>query len=90
MENENNNNQETKKVPPNRLKLQREKSRLTQSEVARVLELSVASVSRHETSNRGLTREMIEKYASLYKVASAELFVELPTEDNTQEDVIVS
>jgi transcriptional regulator with XRE-family HTH domain len=64
--------------PPNRLREQRERSRLTVSEVARFLDVSIATVSRHETSNRGLTRNMIEKYAGLYKVTSAELFIDLP------------
>ncbi len=74
----------TKKTPPNRLKEQREKSRLSQTEVAKMLDISVATVSRHEGQNRGLTRAMIEKYAQLYKVSAAELYVELPDEDGDE------
>ena len=72
----------TKTTPPNRLREQREKSRLSQSEVAKMLDISVATVSRHEGQNRGLTRIMVDAYAKLYKVSAAELFVDLPEEDD--------
>lgn len=64
--------------PPNRLKEQRERSRLSQSEVAKFLDVSVATVSRHESRNHGLTRELVDKYARLFKVSPAEIYVELP------------
>lgn len=71
------------KTPPNRLLEQRDRSRLSQSEVAKILDVSIATVSRHESQNRGLTRDMIDKYAQLYKVSAAELFIELPEADET-------
>jgi transcriptional regulator with XRE-family HTH domain len=71
------------KTPKNRLKEQRELSRLSQSEVAKMLDISVATVSRHEGQNRGLTRPMVDAYAKLYKVSAAELFVDLPEEEGS-------
>lgn len=65
----------------NRLKEQREASRLSQDEVAKLLDVSVATVSRHESSSRGLTKDMIEKYAGLYKVSSVELFLDIPDDE---------
>ena len=63
--------------PGNRLKEQRERSRLTQEEVAKLLDVSVATVSRHESSSRGLSADMIANYSALYKVPSHELFVRI-------------
>ena len=68
-------------VPPNRLALLRERSKLSQSEVSKMLEMSVSTISRHENSSRGLTRDVLIKYARLYKVTSAEIFIELEEED---------
>lgn len=78
-------NKNNEKLPPNRLKYQREKSRLTQQEVAKMLGVSLATVSRHENSSRGLTRKVIDQYAGLYKVTSAELFVDLPESEDGEE-----
>lgn len=64
--------------PTNRLKFLREERKLTQAEVAKIIDLTHTAVSRHETSNRGLTLELVDAYARLYKVSSAEIFVELP------------
>lgn len=66
----------------NRLKYQRTKSRLTQAEVAKLLDTTEATVSRHESAERGLNKEWIEKYAHLYKVSSVELFVEVDTNED--------
>ena len=60
---------------PNRLKEQRKASRLTMAEVAKVLEVTEATVSRHESGQRSLSGEMIEKYCELYKCEPSELFV---------------
>lgn len=64
------------KVPRNRLRELRDRSRLTQEEVSLVTGYSVAAISRHENSSRGMTQEAIEKYASLYKVHTFEIFVD--------------
>lgn len=67
-----------KMVPDkNRLREQREKSRLTIGEVAKLLNITPGAVSRHESSSRSLSDEMIKAYAELYKVQSHELFFEL-------------
>lgn len=64
-------------LPPrnNRLRQQREKSRLTQKEVAKLLDVDFTTVSKHESGTRGLTSAEIAKYAALYKVQSHELFI---------------
>lgn len=58
----------------NRLKEQRERSRLTQKEVAKVLDMDVTTVCKHEAGSRGLAPDDVKKYAGLYKVQSYELF----------------
>lgn len=65
-------------LPPrnNRLSEQREKSRLTQKEVAKLLDIDFTTVSAHENGRRGLTQSEIKKYAALYKVESYELFLD--------------
>lgn len=59
---------------PNRLKEQRERSRLTQKEVAKVTGFDLTTISKHE-SGRGLSKESIAAYSKLYKVESYELFL---------------
>lgn len=61
---------------PNRLRIEREKSRLTQQEVATILGVDVTTVNKHESSTRELTPEMIRRYSRLYKVDSYALFVD--------------
>lgn len=67
------------RVPPprqNRLKFLRERSRLTQQEVAKLLDMDFTTVSKHESGTRGLAESEIAQYAKLYKVSSYELFFE--------------
>jgi hypothetical protein len=47
---------------------------LTLEEVGDLLEVDYTTVSRHE-AGRGLTADMIEKYAKLYKVETFEIFL---------------
>lgn len=63
-------------APKNRLRELRDRSRLTQEEVSAITGFSVAAISRHENLSRGLSQEAIEKYSSLYKVHSYEIFVD--------------
>lgn len=63
----------------NRLKQLREQSKLTQKEVATILGIDSTTVSSHESARRGITKEEIEGYASLFKVSSYELFFEPET-----------
>jgi len=63
------------KIPKNRLRELREACRLTQQEVAKLLDIDHTTVSRHESGDRGLSPEDIQKYARLYKVESYELFI---------------
>ena len=59
----------------NRLRELRLERKLTQEEVAKLLDIDNTTVSKHETGLRGLSLEDIRKYARLYKVEPFELFV---------------
>jgi transcriptional regulator with XRE-family HTH domain len=64
------------KIPKNRLRELREVCKLTQQEVAKLLDIDHTTVSRHESGSRSLDPEDIQKYARLYKVESYELFID--------------
>ena len=64
------------KTPKNRLRELREARKLTQQEVAKLLDMDHTTISRHESGSRGLSPEDIQKYARLYKVESYELFID--------------
>lgn len=66
----------TNKIFKNRLRELREARKLTQQEVAKLLDINHTTVSRHESGDRGLGPEDIQKYAQLYKVKSYELFID--------------
>ena len=75
------------KISKNRLRELRETCKLTQQEVAKLLDIDHTTVSRHESGSRGLSPEDIQKYARLYKVESYELFIDpkdLQEEDETE------
>jgi transcriptional regulator with XRE-family HTH domain len=75
------------KTPKNRLRELREARKLTQQEVAKLLDMDHTTISRHESGSRGLSPEDIQKYARLYKVESYELFIDpknLQEEDETE------
>lgn len=59
----------------NRLKFLRERSRLTQGEVGQIIGVDNTTVSKHESSSRGLSAGEISSYATLYKVESWEIFL---------------
>ena len=65
----------------NRLKELRDRSRLTMQEVSILTGFDVSTISRHESGDRGLSSDAIDKYASLYKVRTHELF-DIQTGDN--------
>jgi len=67
---------------PNRLRELRLKSKLTQEEVAKLLDIDHTTVSKHETLQRALGRREAIKYAQLYKVETHELFLELGDDDD--------
>ena len=73
------------KILKNRLRELREARKLTQQEVAKLLDIDHTTVSRHESGSRGLDPEDIQKYARLYKVESYELFID-PEDLQKQED----
>ena len=73
------------KIPKNRLRELREARKLTQQEVAKLLDIDHTTVSRHESGSRDLSPEDIQKYARLYKVESYELFID-PKDLQEQED----
>lgn len=64
------------KTPKNRLRELREARKLTQQEVAKLLDIDHTTISRHESGSRGLSPEDVQKYARLYKVESYELFID--------------
>lgn len=61
-------------IAKNRLRELRDRSRLTLQEVSILTGYDVTTISRHESSQRGLSEEAINKYAALYKVKTHELF----------------
>lgn len=63
-------------APKNRLKELRDRSRLTMEEVGIITGYSVPTISRHESGERSLSEEAINKYAALYKVPTHQLFME--------------
>lgn len=69
----------------NRLKELRDRSRLTMQEVSILTGFDVSTISRHESGDRGLSSEAIDKYASLYKVRTYELF-DIQTGDSNNDD----
>lgn len=62
-------------IPKNRLKEYRDRARLTMQEVSILTGYDVTTICKHETSQRRLTEEAIDKYAALYKVKTHELFI---------------
>jgi transcriptional regulator with XRE-family HTH domain len=60
----------------NRIRELRERARLTQAELATLLEVSENDVSRWECSKRPLSPATIEKLAAVFKVGSWELFLD--------------
>lgn len=67
-------------IVANRLKELREERRLTQEEVAKLMDLDFSTVSKHENMDRPISRSNIEKYAKLYKVPTHELFFVIESE----------
>lgn len=63
-----------KKAPENRLREYRDRARLTLQEVSILTGFDVTTISRHESGDRNLSEEAINKYASLYKVPTHKLF----------------
>lgn len=71
----------------NRLQILRERSRLTKTEVANMLGVTIGVVSHHENYHRGISHQNILKYARIYKCYTYEIFVDAQyTEDTWVED----
>lgn len=76
---------------PNKKKRPRAKNRLaelrarglilSQNQVGKLIGCDGATVSRHESGDRSMTREQIIAYAELYGVPTHELFVDIPVEE---------
>lgn len=60
---------------PNRLAELRDTRKLTQSDIAKLLGMTAATVNRHERGNRALDGFAIERYAKFYGVSPYEIFV---------------
>lgn len=72
-----------KKRPyPNRIKFLRRRSRLTQRELAKLLDRDISTVSRHEKGLREMDERDIIDYSRVFKCRSYELFMKpnKPTE----------
>lgn len=66
---------------PNQLRSLREKGVvLSMAEVGKLIGCDEATVSRHETGARSMSREQILAYAKLYRCETHELFLDLPVE----------
>lgn len=61
-------------IPKNRLREYRDRARLTLKEVSILTGFDTTTISKHESSDRRMTEEAINKYAALYKVETHELF----------------
>lgn len=60
----------------NRIRELRERSNLTQKELAKLLDLSAGAVTRHELGERALSASQVEAYARVFKVSTYELFLD--------------
>ena len=60
----------------NRIRELREEARLTQAELAKLLDVAESDVSRWESGKRALSPAVIEKIAGVFKVGSWELFMD--------------
>ena len=66
---------------PNRIREERERSRLSQRELGLLIGIDATSVAKHEAGSRIPTAEQAEAYAQVFKLTSAaQLFVNLPEE----------
>lgn len=66
---------------PTRIRLLRERSRLTQEELSVLTGMDVTTISKHETGSRGVDEEAVRLYARVFKTSSYELFVPPEVED---------
>jgi transcriptional regulator with XRE-family HTH domain len=62
-----------KKEEPNRIREQRERSRLTRREVAKILGVRTSAVTEVETGRRRMSDEQMLKFARLFKCQTHEL-----------------
>lgn len=58
-----------------RIKELREKQKLTQKELGKLVDLDRTTVSKHEEGTRGIDSSTIKKYAEVFKIETHELFV---------------
>lgn len=68
-------------IPSNRLSILRNRSRLTQEEVAAICGIDFTTVSRHENATRRIDDDAIRRYARLFKCSSYELFMQPDNDD---------
>jgi transcriptional regulator with XRE-family HTH domain len=62
------------RIPRNKLRQLRDRSRLSLAEVSILTGYATSTISKHESGDRALTDDAIEKYAKLYKVETHEIF----------------
>lgn len=69
----------------NRLRYLRLRSRLTQKELGKLVDLDHTTISHHENGTRTMTGEQISKYATVFKCETYELFQEPVSEPEYEE-----
>lgn len=70
-------------ISQNRIKELREESKLTQLELAKLMDLTPSTVNKHENALRRLTEEGVRKYAAIFKVPTHHIFCAPLTSDLT-------
>lgn len=69
-------------IPYNRIKVLRETSKLTQKELAKLLDIDHTTVNKHENHLRPISKELVESYSAVFKVSSVELFHTVDSDGN--------
>ena len=69
----------------NRLREQRERSRLTVHEVSKITGISQSALTKYENGDLKLSDERAKTLAKLYKVETHELFLKLEAQTNDEE-----
>lgn len=73
-------------ILPNRIKELREKKELTQKELAKLMDLDVTTVNKHENMLRGVTEANVRGYCSIFKIETFELFHSVEQVSETAEE----
>ena len=72
---------DTQSEPTNRIRELREAQKLTQKELAKLVDLDHTTISKHESGARSLGRDEILKYARVFKCETYEVFLEADVDE---------